>query len=167
MITTEEFKNMLIEGSKGNKKDITEQLERMYSDSYLQKIIDDTYSIVEEILDCFVKEESYTFEDSNDYKKYTDIIKLKISDFEIRDELYVVSENRIISTKIMRLVFGNNLDISHFRRYSWFDDEYEDEDEDWCVYTTKITGLPVDRIDEIKQNLFSNNKLLIKKNNLN
>ena len=167
MIAIEEFKNMLTEEYTGNKKDIMEQFERVYSDNYLQKIIDDTYSLVKEILDYFIKTDCFVFEDTNDFKKHTGVIYLTGSDFEIKDKLYVVSEDRIISTRIMKKVFGESLNISNSRRYSWFEDERENEDDDWCVYTTKIIGLPTDKFDEIRKELFGKSKSLVREINLN
>ena len=101
MITLEEFKNMLIEEIPVSKKVIIiEQLEKIYSDSKLQKIIDDTYSFIKEILDSEEIKKGYlVFQDLDEFKKHYDCIYWYTSDCVIRDRLYVVPEDRIDKTK--------------------------------------------------------------------
>ena len=163
MITLDEFKNMLMEKFLVNENDYIELLEKKYDDGYLQKIIDDTYDFIREILDSEEIKKGYlVLEDMDEYKKYIDELYLDTQDCKMKERLYIVSDDRIISTKIMNYVFGNKMSIYYSEEERWRESEMEDEEWWDIVYTIKFRGFPVEKLDEIKNNLFGKNKLLVR-----
>lgn len=80
-----------------------------YSDEYLQKIIDDTYSFLNDIFNSSTIELGYCeFEIS--YNRIKEIY-LNISGGYSADLIYTVSNGRLISEYILQQLFGDNLII--------------------------------------------------------
>ena len=78
-----------------------------YSDSYLRKIIDDTYDFISEMpLEDIMERGYYTYDLDRDTTSY---ISLNITGAGVADTIFTDAEGRLISKYILRKKFGDSL----------------------------------------------------------
>ncbi len=165
MTTLDEYKEYLInyyrwpiDNNEDRRKERAIYLSERYSDQYLQKIIDDTYSFIKDIfLSDTIKKGYCMFDVDENPSSY---IKLAIHGGGFSDNIYIDSEKRCVSEYLLKRIFGEYL-IVELRENEI---EYESGDDIFgirCEYSLYMQGFP-QNVDEIKEKLFGKNKKLIK-----
>ena len=165
MITVEQYKEHLINLSFCG-YDCTDQklqerkrtLNREYGYDLLQKIVDDTYSFIGDVITDETIEKGYcSFELEDDT---TDWISLGLVGGHSSDTLFTDMQGRIISRYIMHQVFGDYLQIDVREDEIPFDtgDDIMSFDYRYSLY---MQGFP-NNLKEIKEELFGKNKQLTK-----
>lgn len=168
MITLEEYKEYLLSYYRYNIDSLPEKrkereflLSKFYKDDLLNKIINDSYSFVEDIFNCDTLEYNYCSFDLDDDTSFG--ISLNISGGGYSDYLYEDNNGKIISSHILHQIFGNNLMIEVKC------DEVERECEEDvlsydCYYSLYLQDFPKD-LDKIKEKYLNNehNKELTKR----
>ena len=153
MISLTDYKNYLIESyhheidnTEEKREERRKELERKYDDFQLLRIINDTYSFVLSVLNSDVDKKNY-YKFPIDYDT-TDYISLNLTGGWNSDRLIMDSRGRIISSYILKQVFGPMLDFDVREEYR----EYEEDDivgydVDYYIY---MQGFPKN-LDEIKE----------------
>lgn len=116
MITLNEYKNHLVSVYKWPIDNTEAEIEKRrihlnqnYEDEYLEKIINDTYSFIKDVLMSDAIERKYYKKDVNE--DTTKSIYLFLHGGYSSDILYKDNDERIISRYIIQQVLGNNLQI--------------------------------------------------------
>jgi len=166
VINLEDYKNYLVSVHKypidNNEKKRLERmnhLNKSYSDDYLNKIINDTYSFIKDIFDKKDDECNYYSLDLDD--DTTCFISLNLTGGWFSDRLYIDPNGNVISVYILHKVFGNQLSI-------WIKDEeieFNTDDSDILSfdyrYSLYIQNFPKNML-EIKEELFGKEKIMKK-----
>ena len=162
MITLEEYKKYLIdyyiyEYDNNEKKRIerTTLLGREFNDILIQRIIDDTYDFIKEVLDSDEVKEGYcNFELDEDRTSY---ISLGLVGGYFADTLFRDNKGRIISRYIMQRVFGSQFIIGIKEEEYHFGDEDDIDGVDIMGIdyhnSLYMQGFP-SNLDEIRRDLF-------------
>lgn len=157
MITVAEYKKKLttlnsneLDNLVTSKKKLEQKryyIERYYNDYFLNKIINDTYDFIKQII-CDLKTDYYKIKLGRDI---TPNIPLELIGPYFCDRLYVDTNNRIISALILKHVFGKNFIVAHNI------DENEEYDFDYNGFLY-LQGFPKD-MSKIKMKLFGIKKI--------
>lgn len=170
MITLEEYKKYLIEyyryeydNSIEKRLERTLLLGRKFNDLLIQKIINDTYDLIKEVLDSDEAKNGYCkFELDEDSTSY---ISLGLVGGYFTDILFKDNKGRIISRYIMQKVFGSYFYIDVTEEEYYFTDEDDFDGVDIigvdCHYSLYMQGFP-NNLDEIKNDLFGETRELSK-----
>ena len=159
MITLTEYKRHLIEvhrypidNEPENIKHRIESLARQYNDDYLTKIINDTYDFILDVLNSKTISHGYCkFELEEDKTQY---ISLNMCGGFSSDIIYKDMQDRLISSYIMKLVFGNRFHICVRTDEESFEDENDEDLYGFNVYySLYMQGFP-NNLKEIKEQLF-------------
>lgn len=149
----DEYKNYLVSVYRwpiDNNSDLMEkrkiELEKRYSDEYLEKIIADTYDFISDLVMSSDIEYGYYKEGiSDDTTRY---INLGLHGGWPSDVLFGVSNDRIVSNHLLKHVFGNNL-VAEIDAVE-YENEYEDGiygfSYEYYFYMQGLTNL-----DEVKR----------------
>lgn len=115
MITKEEYKKQLINAYYNEinntairKKYRKEKLQANYNDEYLNKIIIDTYNFIKKIFNK-IKDNQCKIELKN---SLIFNLSLDFIDSYVCDRLYIDVDGNIISSRILKYVFGQNLIVA-------------------------------------------------------
>ena len=167
IVTLDEYKEYLIsfyrwniDSSEEMKNKRAETLARKYSDQYLQKVIDDTYSFIEDIFASDTIERGYCTVEVDETSAISSIC-LGIHGGGDADRIYVDFQDRNISSYILHKVFGKK-----FSSYLKIDEIELEPDENDVVgvrayYYLCMQSFP-NNMDEIEESLFGKIKLLKK-----
>lgn len=160
MISLEEYKKNLIycyrhecDNNIEMRKLREDKLNKIYSDEYLKKIIEDTYNVVRVILE---EQPDYFMINMDD--DTTTYIDLNLIGGFFSDRLFVDSDGNIISEYILKKVFGSQLAVVVM------DEEYEYKNDDpdvvsfYYEYFLCLQDFP-DNMKSIKKELFGKNKV--------
>jgi len=160
MISLEEYKKMLIDYYRyecdNNLEKIElrkKELDKKYSDEYLNKIIEDTYNVIKMILEK--QPNSFIIEMDDDTTTY---VNLNLIGGYFSDRLYVDSYGKIISESILKKVFGSQLNVVVM------DEEIELKDNDPDIvsfdyeYSLYLQGFP-ENMENMRKELFGKNKV--------
>lgn len=132
-----------------------QHLIKYYSDEYLEKIINDTYSVIREIFDR--ENQEYFNIKLYDYNNVA-YVSLNLHGGWFSDRLYIDSNNRIISEYILKHIFGNKICIfvneEEYRFDSCDPDIVSFNYENFLI----LQNFP-DNMSEIKKNLFDDPKV--------
>ena len=116
MITLEEYKHTLlnyyrwpIDGTLDRYKEREKRLNILYPDEFLSKVIEDSYSFLEDILSSDTLEDNYCKFDLDEDTSFG--IDLLISGGGDSDDLYKDASGKMISGRILRSVFGEYFHI--------------------------------------------------------
>lgn len=161
MITLDEYKDELTsvyyyemdhsEASKENRKDY---LNQYYGDEYLNKIINDTYQVIHQIVDSSPIG-YYHIEMNEDTISY---ISLNLTGGFFSDRIYTDIEGNMISECILKRTFGSSLTVDLKV------DEYERNSDDPDImsfdyhYSLYLQGFPKN-MENIKNGLFGISKI--------
>lgn len=161
MISLEEYKEALInichcefDNKKEQKEKRMQYLNKYYSDSYLIKIINDTYKVIRNILN--EDEPKYFNIKLGDEQRH--YMSLNLMGGWFSDRLYIDSSSNVISEYILKKVFGKSLMVS------FITEEYEFESSDstivscGCEYFLYLQGFKTN-VKEIKEELFGVSKV--------
>lgn len=128
MIILEEYKEYLIntykyelDNSEDKRNERKKILNKKYNDEYLNKIIEDTYKIINTII---IKNSNYCSIKINEYNTTT--ISLNLIGGWFSDFIYEDINGNLISEYILRKVFGNKLIIEE----KIIEHEFDTEDPD-------------------------------------
>lgn len=164
MINLEEYKNILIstykyefDNTEEQKRKRKKYLEKYYSDEYLSKIINNTYTIIKRIFD--INEHGFCYIKIEDDMIHT--ISLNLVGGYHSDRLYIDINGNIISEYILKRTFGTRLSID----VNIEEHDIESDDPDIISfdyeYFLYMQGFP-NNMREIKENLFGSSKVLSK-----
>lgn len=165
MITLEEYKTRLldfyrypIDSTQEKRKEREFLLKRQFSDKFLKKILNDTYSFAKDVVNSDTVKHNYCSFDIEDDNSFG--IFLNISGGGNSDYIYEDSKSRLISDYILRKIFGNMFYIEV--KVDEIERECEDDvlsfDYHYCLY---MQGFPKD-LDEIKEKLSNiENKVIL------
>lgn len=166
MITLNEYKTYLInyyvhEIDNNDDKRLyrKESLEKQYNDEDLTKIINDTYDFIKEALCCDTINSGYSIVPLED--DTTSYISLNLVGGWFADTLFTDLKGKIISRYIMKYVLGSHFDIEVIDEEIERDNEDDDIVSFYHNYYMYLRGFPKN-IEEIKENIFGNSKLLTK-----
>lgn len=160
MISLEEYKKVLIshyryecDNTLEKRKLREKELEKKYSDEYLNKIINDTYKVIKKIFN----EIEYSYFEISLNGDTTSYISLNLIGGYFSDRLFIDTDDNIISTYILKKTFGSRL-IVELKT-----DEYEITDDPDImsfsyIYSLYMQGFPKD-MKSIKEELFGKNKI--------
>ena len=162
MITLDEYKEYLInfyrseiDSGENKKMERKDYLSSHYSDQYLQKIIDDTYSFINDILSMDTIKDGYCVVGANE-NSLTTTINLSITGGGPSDDIYIDLNGRYISSRLLNKVFGNSFVV-----FLKVDEIEYDVDEDILGvtynYYIQMQNFPIN-LDEIKEELFGKSK---------
>lgn len=157
MISLEEYKNYLIssyryetDNTEEKRKERSIILESLYSNEELERIINDTYDFINDMLNSETIEFGY-YKEILDNKKIEYIFLNSIGD-AFADIIYYDKNNRRISKYIMHYIFGKYLDI--VVRYV----DVEKYDKDDYIVIERINYLYIqnfsNNLKDVKDNLF-------------
>jgi len=160
MLTLDEYKEELIskyryeiDNSVAKKQGRLIYLEHRYSDEYLNKIIEDTYKVIRQILDMDSLKYGYcTIKMDDDTTSY---ISLDLTGGWFSDVLYEDAEGHIISNHILKKAFGKLLSVTVKENETLFSEEDDIISFNYS-YDLYMQGFPKN-IQSIKDNLFSEN----------
>ena len=164
MVTLEEYKDYIInyyryeiDNSVEKKKQRKVELTQLYGDSFLQRIIDDTYDFLPDLLASETINSGYCeFEIVSDKTKG---IFLNISGSFDADTIYFDAKGRMISKYILQSILGNRLEIE----IEESNIESEDDDIigiDYRFYLY-IQGFP-DNLEQIKKEILGQTRKKLK-----
>lgn len=168
MLTLEEYKMLLIntyryeiDNNDAKRKERSISLSKQYGDSYLQKIITDTYEFINDIFSQDTINNGYcSFPLAENTTSY---ISLNLVGGYYSDTLFTVLNNKIISESILENIFGKKFYIEVEEEEIDFETNDEDIISFDCIYSLYMQGFP-DNMQEIKEKLFGKSKLLNKNN---
>ena len=129
-------------------------LSSRYSDQYLQKIIDDTYSFIKDIFDSDTLKKGYCKFEADENSSSS--INLSIHGGGASDSIYIDLEDRNISRYLLKKVFGSYFSIelrTDDIEFNAGDDIYGIK----CEYSLYMQGFPKN-MDEIKEELLEKGK---------
>ena len=162
MTTLEEYKEMIVNTFSDDilttKEVRRERLERDYSDELLTKTINDTYEVANEIfsIPTFI-DDGYVYLPLVDMDGLCSIsknISLGVFGGHVSEKIYYGENNRLISPKILKQIFGNHIRLEeneHIFTYITEDDpDIMSED---AYYELFIGNFP-ENIEEIEKELF-------------
>lgn len=166
MISLGEYKEVLVnrcryacDDNDIKRKERREYLDKHYSDEYLNKIINDSYNVIRTIFD--ISEKGYCLIELEDSK--INGISLNLTFGWISDRLYIDNCGNIISSYILRRVFGEGLSISDKEKI--YDDYSDDDDLDFDIvsfyyrFYLYLQNFPED-MQSIKEELFGVSKVI-------
>lgn len=150
----DEYKNYLVSIYRwpiDNNSDLMEkrkiELEKRYSDEFLEKIIADTYDFISDVVMSSDINGYYKESTSSDTTRY---INLGLHGGWPSDVLFGVSNNRIVSNHLLKHVFGNSL-VAEIDAVE-YENEYEDGiygfSYDYYFYMHGLTNL-----DDVKRKI--------------
>ena len=169
IVTLDEYKENLIsfyrwniDSSEEMRRKRAETLERKYSDQYLQKVIDDTYSFIKDIFASDTVKRGYCTVEVDEVSAISSI-SLGIHGGGDADKIYVDFQGRNISSYILHKVFGRK-----FSSYLKIDEIELEPDLNDVVgvrvyYYLCMQSFP-NNMDEIEESLFGKGKVLKKEN---
>ena len=166
MMTLDEYKNYLINFSSwnidNNKEAITarkELLNKLYTDTYLTKIIIDTYNFANDVLRSYNIKWGYYEAEVNDYDNCF-FIDLRLTGGYYSDKIYIDANGRYISEYLLTNIFGKNIQIEI--RVDEYDRELEDDilsfDYKYFLYIQGISS----NLDSVISSIKDSPKILIK-----
>lgn len=162
MITLEEYKEMIVNTFSDDilttKEVRRERLERDYPDKLLNKAIDDTYQVAKEIFsiptfidDGYVYLPLVVIDNNCSISKN---ISLGLFGGHISEEIYYGENNRLISPKILKRIFGKHIRVEENEHiFTYMTDDDQDIMSEDAYYELFIGNFP-DNIDEIEKELF-------------
>lgn len=169
MITLDEYKKRLTEYyywpcdagvEKEYQRSIT--LATYYKDELLQRIINDTYSFVSNLLNSTSIKDGYYYEELDEDISF--YISLGLTGGHTSDIIYVDSNDQMISNYIMQEIFGE-IKISVDEDITTYESESHEEYDIMSfsrTFSLRINSFPKN-IDEIKDKFLNDKKVLVKK----
>lgn len=164
MISLDEYKEYLlnyykypIDSTLERKKERMIVLEKRYPDSFLNKVIDDTYNFVKDMFYFeTINKSGYCNFEVNDDTSFG--IRLNITGGGYSDYLYKDVNNRVISSYILKRVFGDMLDIEikNYEIERKTDDDVYSFDYHYFLY---MQWFQID-VDKLKENIYGKEKIL-------
>ena len=162
MITLEEYKEMIVNTFSDDilttKEVRRERLERDYSDELLTKTINDTYEVANEIfsIPTFIND-GYVYLPLVDMDGLCSIsknISLGLFGGHVSEKIYYGENNRLISPKILKRIFGKHIHIEENEQIiNYMTDDDPDIMSEDAYYELFIGNFP-ENIEEIEKELF-------------
>ena len=162
MITLEEYKEMIVNTFSDDilttKEVRRERLERDYSDELLTKTINDTYEVAKEIfsIPTFI-DDGYVYLPLVDMDGLCSIsknISLGLFGGHVSEKIYYGENNRLISPKILKQIFGKHIHIEENEQIiNYMTDDDPDIMSEDAYYELFIGNFP-ENIEEIEKELF-------------
>ena len=162
MITLEQYKEMIVNTFSDDilttKEVRRERLERDYSDELLTKTINDTYEVANEIfsIPTFI-DDGYVYLPLVDMDGLCSIsknISLGLFGGHVSEKIYYGENNRLISPKILKRIFGKHIHIEENEQIiNYMTDDDPDIMSEDAYYELFIGNFP-ENIEEIEKELF-------------
>lgn len=162
MTTLEEYKEMIVNTFSDDilttKEVRRERLERDYSDELLTKTINDTYEVAKEIfsIPTFI-DDGYVYLPLVDMDGLCSIsknISLGLFGGHVSEEIYYGENNRLISPKILKRIFGKHICIEKNEQIiNYMTDDDPDIMSEDAYYELFIGNFP-ENIEKIEKELF-------------
>ena len=162
MTTLEEYKEMIVNTFSDDilttKEVRRERLERDYPDKLLNKVIDDTYQVAKEIfsIPTFI-DDGYVYLPLVDMDGLCSIsknISLGLFGGHVSEKIYYGENNRLISPKILKQIFGKHIHIEENEQIiNYMTDDDPDIMSEDAYYELFIGNFP-ENIEEIEKELF-------------
>lgn len=162
MITLEEYKEMIVNTFSDDilttKEVRRENLERDYSDKLLNKVIDDTYEVAREIFSyqTFI-DDGYVYLPLVDMDGQCSIsknISLGLFGGHVSEKIYYGENNRLISPKILKQIFGEHIRLEENENiFTYITEDDPDIMSEDAYYELFIGNFP-ENIEEIEKELF-------------
>lgn len=162
MTTLEEYKEMIVNTFSDDilttKEVRRERLERDYSDELLTKTINDTYELAKEIfsIPTFI-DDGYVYLPLVDMDGLCSIsknISLGLFGGHVSEKIYYGENNRLISPKILKQIFGKHIHIEENEQIiNYMTDDDPDIMSEDAYYELFIGNFP-ENIEEIEKELF-------------
>ena len=162
MISLETYKKYLVDfclcaydNTEEKREKRREELARRYPDTYLQKVIDDSYAFVKDIFTCETVQDGYcSFPVDEDD---TEFLSLNLVGGHFADVIFRDNSGKTISRHIIKSIFGPQIymDITHEEYTEILEDDLGRLDYDYYIYLQGFSK----NMDDIKNEYLGKEKV--------